>query len=291
MAKRKLGRDLTALLSGSPSPSDTADVAQIPVAAIEPNPFQPRRDFDPDAMETLVHSIQQHGLLQPIVVRPHGTGYQLIAGERRWRAASTVQLDTVPALIKSISDQEASALALIENIQREDLGVLEEVDGLARLRDEFGLSQQAIADIVGRSRAAVANLLRLQQLSEHAKTLLAQRLIEMGHARALLPLSSDQQDLVAQQVVDQGLSVRAVESLANRIQHPQPVKPPKTKPSLSDRQRQSVVISNINDQRTDVTISCTSPEELKAVLQLLGIRPNGEDSTTTVQQDQGASPH
>ena len=145
MAKRKLGRDLTALLSGSPTPSDTTNVAQISVADIEPNPFQPRRHFDPDAMDALVHSIQQHGLLQPIVVRPQGTGYQLIAGERRWRAASTAQLDTVPALIKSISDQEASALALIENIQREDLGVLEEIDGLARLRDEFGLSQQEIA--------------------------------------------------------------------------------------------------------------------------------------------------
>jgi len=275
MVKRKLGRDLSALLSGSPSEQETTDASQVSVTAIVPNPFQPRRHFDEAAMADLVRSIQTHGILQPVVVRPREghDGYELVAGERRWRAAQTAQLDSIPAIIKPISDRDASALALIENIQRENLGVLEEVEGLARLRDEYDMSQQEIADVVGRSRATVANLLRLLNLSDRVKALLDGRHIEMGHARALLSLEPTAQDVIAEQIVAKQLTVRAVEALVKQSLNPTPtVKTQNTKPKLSEGQLKSVVISSVDKDRTDVTISCATPDELQDLLKLLGIR-------------------
>ena len=274
MAKRKLGRDLSALLSGSPSEQEQADASHLSVTAIVPNPFQPRRYFDEAAMADLVRSIQTHGVLQPIVVRPRENhdGYELIAGERRWRAAKVAQLESIPAVVKPISDRDASALALIENIQRENLGVLEEVDGLARLRDEYDMSQQEIADVVGRSRATVANLLRLLNLSDQVKDLLDRRLIEMGHARALLSLEPTAQDEIAQQIVAKQLTVRAVENLVKQSLNPMPsVTAKKSKPTLSEAQRKSVVITNVNENRADVTVSCATPAELQTLLKLLGV--------------------
>lgn len=232
MTKKKLGKGLDALLSRPTK--ETADgalveernvpqnavkaIAEIAVVDIKPSPFQPRRTFAAEALEELAASIQQHGVLQPIVVRrlPQG-GFELIAGERRWRAAQQAGLQTIPVVQRDVSDREASAFALIENIQRENLNVVEEALGLSRLRSEFGLTQQELADVVGKSRAAIANSLRLLNLGSIARDLLMEGKLDMGHARALLGLAGTEQDLIAQDVAAKKLSVRQTEALVRKL--------------------------------------------------------------------------
>jgi len=231
MSKKRLGRGLDALL---PERSISAEVtpdevesktlnafSEIEIASIQPSSYQPRRHFSQDALQDLANSIREQGLMQPIVVRqrPQG-GYELIAGERRWRASQLAGMTAIPAMIKTVTDQEASALALIENMQREDLNAMEEAMGLARLRDEFALTQQQIADAVGKSRAAIANLLRLMNLGAFTRRLLEHGELEMGHARALLALDGLAQDQMAQRVTDQGLSVRQTENLIRQLGQP-----------------------------------------------------------------------
>jgi ParB family chromosome partitioning protein len=175
--------------------------------------------MNPQALEELADSIKAQGIMQPIVVRPIGKQhYEIIAGERRWRACQLAGLDTIPALIRDVPDEAAIAMALIENIQRENLNPVEEAVALQRLRDEFGLTQQEVADSVGKSRAAVANLLRLLTLRDDVKTLLEHGDLEMGHARALLGLPAEQQAVAAQQVVTKGMSVRQTEALVRTMQ-------------------------------------------------------------------------
>ncbi|MDH0341812.1 ParB/RepB/Spo0J family partition protein [Chromobacterium haemolyticum] len=211
MAKLKgLGRGLDALLSTAETVDDR--LTSLPIDSIRPGKYQPRSFMDEAALDELAASIRAQGVIQPLVVREVGFGdYELIAGERRWRASRKAGLTEVPAVIKSVPDEAALAMALIENIQRQELDPIEEAQGIKRLIDEFGLTHEAAADAVGRSRSAVSNLLRLLALPEPVQTMLHQGRLEMGHARALLALPVVEQLGLAQEVGDKGLSVREVE--------------------------------------------------------------------------------
>ncbi len=221
MSKRRLGRGLDALLSNNviTNPAASSEHHEVPIDAVVRSRYQSRKDFNEEALMELVASIKAQGLMQPIVVRPRAQGgYELIAGERRWRAAQRAGMTMIPAVIKEATDEQASAMTLVENIQREDLNPLEEAAGLARLKDEFQLTQQQIADAVGKSRVAVTNLLRLLNLQPRVREMLQSGALEMGHARALLTLDSIEQERTAQLVAKKQLSVRQTEALVRRIQ-------------------------------------------------------------------------
>jgi len=220
VSKRRLGRGLDALLSSSAiAVPPTSERNEVPIDSVVRSRYQPRKDFNEEALLELVASIKAQGLMQPIVVRPRPQGgYELIAGERRWRAAQRAGMKTIPALIRDATDEQASAMTIVENIQREDLNPLEEAAGLERLKEEFQLTQQQIADAVGKSRVAVTNLLRLLNLEPKVRDLLASGALEMGHARALLTLDSIEQLRTAQLVAKRQLSVRQTEALVRRIQ-------------------------------------------------------------------------
>jgi ParB family chromosome partitioning protein len=231
--KKRLGRGLDALLSkpasGATAPrTDDRQPARdglrdIPVDLLQRGQYQPRVDMRQDTLENLAHSIKAQGVVQPIVVRPISDKggeqrYEIVAGERRWRAAQLAGLDSIPAVVREIPDESAIAMALIENIQRENLNPLEEARALDRLIREFDLTHGEAAEAVGRSRASVSNLLRLQELSDKVKPLLEDRQLEMGHARALLAISNPTQQLdAARQVIRKGLSVRETERLVRRM--------------------------------------------------------------------------
>ena len=221
MKKPALGRGLDILLSSARSHGEQADdtvLKKLPVERIRPGQYQPRTRMDPDALQELADSIQAQGLVQPVVVRKLGGGeYELIAGERRWRASQLAGLHEIPAIVHEIPDQAAAAMSLIENIQREDLNALEEASALRRLIDDFGLTHQQTAEAVGRSRAAVTNLLRLLDLQAETKILVDAGQLEMGHARALLALQGQQQVETAQKVASRQLSVRETERLVKGI--------------------------------------------------------------------------
>ncbi len=218
--RRGLGRGLDALLGGNEGAlAHRADdeVASIALERIERGRFQPRRRFGEENLRELADSIRVQGVVQPIVVRPSGDGYELVAGERRWRAAQLAGLANIPALVRDLDDQSTAAVGLIENIQREDLNALEEAEALARLTSEFGLTHQEVAEAVGRSRAAVSNLLRLLELHAEVKALLLEGQLEMGHARALLAAPADRQPDLAAKVVSAKLSVRQTEALVRAL--------------------------------------------------------------------------
>ncbi len=235
--KRALGKGLEALLGGGSDlnaleqPLQRAEpqavpleqalnsgdsLREIPVDLIARCAFQPRRHFDESALKELADSIKSQGLIQPIVVRPKADGYELVAGERRWRAMQIAQLHTIKAIVRNLSDGEAAAHALIENIQRKDLNPIEEASALDRLLKEFGQTHAQVAESVGRSRAAVSNLLRLLELREEIKELLESEQLSMGHARALIPLDGAEQLTIAQRVIQDDLSVRATETLVKQ---------------------------------------------------------------------------
>jgi ParB family transcriptional regulator, chromosome partitioning protein len=215
-----LGRGLDALLAANNTP-DTHRQETLPVTALQPGKYQPRTRMDPGSLEELAASIKAQGLIQPISVRPVSGGrYEIIAGERRWRASQIAGMSEVPVLIREIPDDAALAMSLIENIQRENLNPLEEAAGVQRLIDEFAMTHQEAADAVGRSRPATTNLLRLLQLAKPAQDMLMAGDIEMGHARALLPLPKSEQGRVAAQVVDKGYSVRETERMVARTLNP-----------------------------------------------------------------------
>jgi len=213
-----LGRGLDALLS---TPDDAAAGESLQTLAIDrltPGKYQPRSRMDDASLDELAQSIKEQGVMQPVLVRPVGGGrFEIIAGERRWRAAQRAGLTDIPALVRPVPDQAALALALIENIQREDLNPLEEANGLQRLIDEFGLTHEAAAKAVGRSRSAVTNLLRLRELAKPVQDYLLDGRIDMGHARALLALSAGQQTATATRIVAQSLSVREAERLVSSL--------------------------------------------------------------------------
>jgi len=216
-----LGRGLDALLSGADTPEANEALQSIGIDRLQPGKYQPRTQMDDAALEELAASIREHGVMQPILVRPiDGARFEIVAGERRWRAAKRAGLTEVPALVKAVPDQSALALALIENIQREDLNPLEQANGLHRLIEEFGLTHEAAAKAVGRSRSAVTNLLRLRELAKPVQAYLLHGQIDMGHARALLALAAGQQTAAAARIVAQGLSVRETERLVHQFAHP-----------------------------------------------------------------------
>ena len=222
MSKPKgLGRGLDALLGSDDGASRTDAMASLPVASIRPGKYQPRTRMDQQALAELAASIRSQGLMQPLLVRPLGREqYELIAGERRWRAAQLAGLTEVPALVRDVADNAALAMALIENIQREDLNPIEEASGMQRLIEEFRMTHEQAADAVGRSRSAVTNLLRLLTLAKPVQELLMQGGLEMGHARALLAVSGARQIELAQRVVALGLSVRETEQLVGQAEAP-----------------------------------------------------------------------
>jgi ParB family chromosome partitioning protein len=216
-----LGRGLDALLSAVDAPEAKEALQSIALDRVQPGKYQPRTRMDDAALEDLAASIREHGVMQPILVRPvEGGRFEIVAGERRWRAAKRAGLTEVPALVKTVPDQAALALALIENIQREDLNPLEQANGIHRLIEEFGLTHDAAAKAVGRSRSAVTNLLRLRELTKPVQAYLMSGQIDMGHARALLALTAAQQTGAAARVVAQGLSVRETERLVHQFAHP-----------------------------------------------------------------------
>ncbi|MCU1719120.1 ParB/RepB/Spo0J family partition protein [Pseudomonas sp. 5P_3.1_Bac2] len=282
--KRGLGRGLDVLLGGTTTTALEEQAAQapshelqhLPLDLIQRGKYQPRRDMDPTALEELAQSIKVHGVMQPIVVRPIGEGrYEIIAGERRWRASQQAGMDTIPALARDLPDEAAIAMALIENIQREDLSPIEEATALQRLQQEFQLTQQQVADAVGKSRVTISNLLRLIGLPEEIKTLLAHGDLEMGHARALLGLPAERQTEGARHVVARGLTVRQTEALVrqwlNAKDKPAPVS--KADPDISrleqrlaERLGSPVQIKHGNKGKGQLVISYSSLDELQGVL-------------------------
>lgn len=224
--KPRLGRGLDALLvrTDSETGHGSEELRQLPVDMLQRGRYQPRTRMDKESLDDLARSIKAQGIVQPVLVRelPNGS-YELIAGERRWRAAQLAELDTIPAIVRNIPDETAIAVGLIENIQRENLNPVEEARALQRLIDEFGMTHQSAADSIGRSRAAVSNLLRLLGLSQKARSMLEQGELDMGHARALLALPPEIQDKAAQEVVDKRMSVRQTEQwVRRRLQQGEP---------------------------------------------------------------------
>ncbi|MBP6710318.1 MAG: ParB/RepB/Spo0J family partition protein [Propionivibrio sp.] len=279
MKLKGLGRGLDALLAGNET-QGREQQRTLPVANLQPGKYQPRTQMDSTSLEELAASIRAQGLMQPILVRPIGGSlgddrFEIVAGERRWRAAQMAGLTEVPTLIRDIPDESALAMALIENIQRENLNPLEEAQGLQRLVDEFSMTHQEAADAVGRSRPAASNLLRLLQLVEPVQELLMRSEIDMGHARALLPLSGVLQVQLAQRVVQKGLSVRDTERLVQ-----QALKPPKehtvSKPDrdvlrlqeeLSDSLGANVEIRTNKKGAGAIRIDFGNLDELEGILQ------------------------
>jgi ParB family transcriptional regulator, chromosome partitioning protein len=237
MAKIKgLGRGLDALLVGNEQQAREDSLREIAVERVRPGRYQPRTRMDERSLAELAESIKAQGVMQPILVRAvNGNDYEIIAGERRWRAAQIAGLKAIPALIREVPDQAALALALIENIQREDLNPLEEAQGIHRLIDEFHLTHEAAAQAVGRSRSAVTNLLRLMQLAQPVQEMLFARDLEMGHARALLALMPAKQVALAQAIVAKRLSVRETEKLVHREASGVASKNRKAREASSDR--------------------------------------------------------
>ena len=282
--KRGLGRGLDALLGGASVSAmqeeaakvDTRELQQLPLELVQRGKYQPRRDMDPQALEELAQSIRNHGVMQPIVVRPvEGGRYEIIAGERRWRASQQAGLERVPALVREVPDEAAIAMALIENIQREDLNPIEEAVALQRLQQEFQLTQQQVADAVGKSRVSVSNLLRLIALPEEIKTLLSHGDLEMGHARALLGLPADQQVEGARHVVARGLTVRQTEALVRQwlSDKEKPKAEVKSDPDISrleqrlaERLGSPVQIKHGQKGKGQLVIRYSSLDELQGVL-------------------------
>lgn len=228
MAKQKgLGRGLDALLAGD-AENDSNGLRMLPVGQLQPGKYQPRSYMDDEALHTLADSIKSQGIMQPILVRELAPEqYEIIAGERRWRASQIAGLEEVPVLIREIEDESALKMALIENIQRENLNPLEEALGIKRLIDEFAMTHEKAANAVGRSRVAVSNLLRLLTLANGVQNLLMENKLDMGHARALIGLDPAQQVMLASKIVQENLSVREVEGLVKKAGQTEQNKTPK----------------------------------------------------------------
>ncbi|UTW05927.1 ParB/RepB/Spo0J family partition protein [Pseudomonas benzenivorans] len=282
--KRGLGRGLDALLGGTSvnalqeeaARADRQELQHLPLDLIQRGKYQPRRDMDPTALEELALSIKAQGVMQPIVVRPiDGGRYEIVAGERRWRACHQAGLEKIPAMVRDLPDEAAIAMALIENIQREDLNPIEEAVALQRLQQEFQLTQQQVAEAVGKSRVTITNLLRLIALPEEIKTLLAHGDLEMGHARALLGLPLEQQIEGARHVVARGLTVRQTEALVRQWLNTKekPVEKVKADPDISrleqrlaERLGSPVQIKHGQKGKGQLVIRYNSLDELQGVL-------------------------
>ena len=289
-AKRQsLGKGLDALLgitedvaesqyetSGETQQLPQGQLKKIPVDLLQRGKYQPRTDFDKDSLQELADSITHQGLMQPIVVRSlQGGHYEIIAGERRWRAAQLAGLDAIPAIVRDVSDQASIAMALIENIQREDLNAIEESQALIRLQKEFGLTQQQVAEAVGKSRSAVTNLMRLASLETTVQQMLQKAEIELGHAKCLLALEGNTQTQAAKTVANKKLTVRQTESLVKKLQNPSSQKPVQQKANqdiqnlqqdLSDKLGAKVAIQHSTKGSGKLVISYNSVDELDGIL-------------------------
>ena len=290
--RRGLGRGLDALLTTAPAATksnnesveaaiteNSGELQNLPVDLLEPGKYQPRKDMSAEALDDLSNSIRSQGIIQPIVVRVVDSDsseqrYEIIAGERRWRAAQLAEIDTVPCLVKNVPDEAAVAIALIENIQREDLNAMEEAIALDRLLTEFELSHQEVAEAVGKSRTTVTNLLRLNNLNDEVKTLLEHGDIDMGHARALLALKDDLQNTTARIVAAKELTVRETEALIKKVQEPIKEKAakeidPNTKvleQNLSEKFGSQVTINHNKKGKGKLVISYTNLDELDGIV-------------------------
>lgn len=252
------------------------ELRDLPVELIQRGQYQPRRDMDPTALEELAESIKQQGVMQPIVVRPITEGrYEIVAGERRWRATQLAGMDKIPAIIREINDEAAIAMALIENIQRENLNPIEEAMALQRLQNEFGLTQQQVAEAVGKSRTTITNLLRLIGLHPEVRIMLEHGDIEMGHGKALLGLSEAEQLAAAKVVIARSLSVRQTEALVRKLQQKkEEVKAPvvidpditRLERDLAERIGAQVAISHGTQGKGKVVIQYNSLDELDGIL-------------------------
>jgi ParB family transcriptional regulator, chromosome partitioning protein len=281
MAKLKgLGRGLDALLSGNNEERAEDALTELAVGLLKPGRFQPRTRMDPQSIAELADSIKAQGLIQPILVRPVENGrYEIIAGERRWRASQLAGLTQVPVVVRNVPDKAALAMALIENIQREDLNPLEEATGIQRLVDEFEMTHEVAAQAVGRSRSAVTNLLRLLNLSKAVQDLLMQGKIEMGHARALLTVNGSRQAELAHQIISRNLSVREAEQLVGQTEttsRKTPRKQPRKdrdlqalEEELSEILGTTVTVKTARGGRGKLTIDYASLDQLDNVLQKL----------------------
>jgi ParB family chromosome partitioning protein len=284
--KRGLGRGLDALLgAANPAPAEAGatlamggnDLRDIPVDLIRRGKYQPRGEMDQEALQELANSIKVQGVMQPIVVRPVGADtFEIIAGERRWRATQLAGLDSIPAMVRDVPDEAAIAMSLIENIQRENLNPIEEAVALQRLQLEFELTQQQVADAVGKSRTTVTNLLRLMSLRADVRTLLEHGDLEMGHARALLGLAGDDQSAAARTVVGKGFSVRQTEALVRKLvedKDKQPVSAKTLDPNirqlqdeLSQKLGTRVQIQHSNKGKGKLVLNYNSLDELDGIL-------------------------
>jgi ParB family chromosome partitioning protein len=281
MAKPKgLGRGLDALLGGEDNAAPPqGDLRMMNVSYLAPGKYQPRTQMDSESLQELAESIRAQGLMQPILVREVASGFEIIAGERRWRAAQLAGLSEIPVLVREVADDAVAAMALIENIQREDLNAIDEAHGLQRLIHEFGMTHDAVAKAVGKSRAAVSNLLRLLNLSHPVQNMLTAGLIEMGHARALLPLQAGAQRELAHEIETKGLSVREVERRVARLKDT-PAAPAKQaisrdtlrlEEALSDTLGMTAHVQTNSKGGGKLTLSFASSDELQGLLQRLGI--------------------
>jgi ParB family transcriptional regulator, chromosome partitioning protein len=291
-----LGRGLAALLDeavkpvaakgeGSPQGGRAEGVREIEIARIQPNPSQPRTHFDEESIDQLAGSIRERGVLQPVLVRPHGDNYQLVAGERRWRAAQKARLHTIPAIIRDIDDSGSAEIAIIENVQREGLNAIEEAEGYGKLIEQFGYTQDEVARLVHKSRSHVSNLLRLLELPDGVKTMLMRGDISMGHARAVL--TAPDPESLAREIVEKGLSVRQAEALAKRArpvpsvatpasagkaQHPADADLEALERQLGDMLGLKVRVSH-NGRSGNVTLHYSSLDQLDMICQRLSGEP------------------
>ena len=294
MARSGLGKGLGALI-GTPAPAPRAEVAEtgekvhrINLASITPSPLQPRKDFAREALQELIDSIRQHGIIQPLIVRQVGTRFELIAGERRWRAAQEIGLTEAPVIIRSASDLEVLELSLIENLQRADLNPIEEAQGYARLANEFAMRQEDIALKVGRSRAAVANAMRLLDLHPQVQVWLAQNLITVGHAKVLLALKTpEEQLLAAETVLRRNATVRSTERLIARLLG---IGRPRRKQRVSEQASTSAAIQDLQnrfqehlathvaihhgEKRGRIEIEYYGNDDLERIVTALGLTPS-----------------
>ncbi|MBT8515502.1 ParB/RepB/Spo0J family partition protein [Polynucleobacter paneuropaeus] len=292
--KKGLGRGLEALLGEKAEAANVStEINRLPLSALQPGKYQPRQKMETGALNELAESIREQGIMQPLLVRLVAAGkYEIIAGERRYRAATLVGLKEVPVLVSAADDQSAAAMALIENMQREDLNALEEAQGLARLIEEFGFTHEQAAKAVGKSRSAISNLLRLMQLAKPVQAMLIAGEIDMGHARALLPLPGSSQVALAQKIAAQGLSVREAERMAaalalagGQIGDKKPKKQMGSEPvdADPDMKRLSREISDliglgaefrIKGKGGELRIQFSQFDELDSLLKKLGIEAN-----------------
>jgi ParB family transcriptional regulator, chromosome partitioning protein len=301
--RKALGRGLSALLPQRPAaaavqavPEPTPagpQIVSIPIANIQPNPLQPRSVFDSTRLEELANSIETHGIIQPLLVRHHGSGYELIAGERRLRAAKLAGLLEVPAIVQDYADERILEIALIENIQREDLNPMETAQALERLHTEMNLSHEEIAARTGKDRTTITNMIRLLRLPRDVQLLVAERRLSMGHARAILGLVTPElQTQIAEKAAAQGFSVRQVERLVKKVNEPRvpsedPLQDPNIKAAVGDLEAAlgtRVRIVEKSDQRGRIEIEYYSQEELQRIYEWIvstgSAGPSGAGSKT-----------